>query len=66
MAVVDATEIAMKHLGRPITNTTMLGALIKATGIVDIKSMKKPLKGRFGRIAEINTHAMQQAYKQTQ
>lgn len=66
MAVVDATEIAMKHLGRPITNTTMLGALIKTTGIVDIKSMERPLKGRFGRIAEININAMQQAYKQTQ
>ncbi len=66
MAVVDATDIAMKHLGRPITNTTMLGALIKTTGIVDIKSMERPLKGRFGRIAEININAMQQAYKQTQ
>ena len=65
MALVDATGIAMKHLGRPITNTTMLGALIRASGIVDIKSMKKPLKERFGRIAEKNLSAMNAAYKKT-
>ncbi len=65
MALVDATEIAMKHLGRPITNTTMLGALIKASGVIDIKSMKAPVKERFGRIAEKNLKAMDEAYKQT-
>jgi pyruvate ferredoxin oxidoreductase gamma subunit len=65
MALVDATGIAMKHIGRPITNTTMLGALIKASDIVDIKSMKKPLKERFGRIAEKNLNAMGEAYKKT-
>lgn len=66
MFLVDATGIAMKHLGRPITNTTMLGALIKATGIVNIKSMETPLNERFGRIAEKNINAMQQAYEQAQ
>ncbi len=65
MALIDATGIAMKHLGRPITNTTMLGALIKASGVVDIKSMKTPLKERFGRIAEKNISAMNAAYQQT-
>jgi len=63
--MVDATGIAVKHLGRPITNTTMLGALIKASGVVNIKSMKTPLKERFGRIAEKNFNAMNVAYKQT-
>jgi pyruvate ferredoxin oxidoreductase gamma subunit len=64
IAAVDATGIAIKHLGRPITNTTMLGALIKASGIVDVRSMKTPLKKRFGRIAEKNLNAMDEAYKQ--
>ncbi|MBW2020254.1 MAG: pyruvate ferredoxin oxidoreductase subunit gamma [Deltaproteobacteria bacterium] len=66
MALVDATGIAIKHLGRPITNTTMLGALIKATGVIDIKSMETPLKERFGRIAEKNLNAMNEAYHQVQ
>jgi pyruvate ferredoxin oxidoreductase gamma subunit len=65
MALVDATEIAMRHLGRPITNTTMLGALIKASGVINIKSMKAPLKERFGRIAARNLDAMGEAYKKT-
>ncbi len=66
MALVDATSIAMKQLGRPITNTTMLGALIKASGVIDIKSMETPLKKRFGRIAEKNLNAMREAYEQAQ
>lgn len=64
--VVDANDIAVKCMGRPITNTTMLGALVKATGVVDIKSMDEPLQHRFGRIAEKNVNAMRQAYEQTQ
>ena len=65
LALVDATEIATRHLGRPITNTTMLGALIKASGVIDLKSMKAPLKERFGRIAARNLDAMGEAYKKT-
>ena len=65
LALVDATGIAMEFLGRPITNTTMLGALIKASGVIDIKSMETPLKNRFGRIAPRNLTAMTEAYKKT-
>ena len=64
LATVDATEIARKHLGRPITNTTMLGALIRATGIVDIDSLSEPLQKRFGMIAAKNEVAMKAAYEQ--
>jgi Pyruvate/2-oxoacid:ferredoxin oxidoreductase gamma subunit len=39
--------------------------LIKASGIIDIKSMKTPVTERFGRIAEKNLKAMGEAYKQT-
>ena len=35
VATVDASGIAMKHLGRPLTNTAMLGAFAAATGILD-------------------------------
>ena len=64
LATVDATEIARKYLGRPITNTTMLGALIRATGIVDINSMSEPLQNRFGMIAAKNEVSMKAAYEQ--
>jgi len=32
IACVDATKIAKEEMGVPITNTTMLGALVKASG----------------------------------
>jgi pyruvate ferredoxin oxidoreductase gamma subunit len=59
---VDATGIAWKELGVPITNTTMLGALIKATKVVKLDSLKGPVDHRFGRIAQKNLTAMKRAY----
>jgi pyruvate ferredoxin oxidoreductase gamma subunit len=35
LAVVNATRIAFEELGIPVTNTTMLGALLKAKPIVN-------------------------------
>jgi len=66
LAKVDATAIAREILGVPITNTTMVGALIKATGVVKLESVVEPLKNRFGRLAERNINAMQKAYDETQ
>lgn len=59
---VDANAIAAEVLGRPITNTTMIGALLKATGVVELKSLEEPVRGRFGRLAERNLEAMRRAY----
>ncbi len=66
LASVDASEIAKQLLGRPITNTTMIGALVRATGLVDIKSLSGPLKRRFGVIAAKNEDAMRTAYEQVE
>jgi pyruvate ferredoxin oxidoreductase gamma subunit len=59
---VDASKIAMEALKRPITNTTMLGALIKATQAVKLESFEEPVQERFGRIAERNLQAMRMAF----
>ena len=64
-AVVDATKIARQILGLPITNTTMIGALVKATGIVKMESLIDPLHHRFGRIAERNIQVCQKAFEET-
>jgi pyruvate ferredoxin oxidoreductase gamma subunit len=66
VAIIDANRIAREELGVPIVNTTMLGALIKATGVVELESMIEPLKVRFGRIAEKNIKAMKRAFEETQ
>lgn len=63
---VDGTHIAREKLGRPITNTTMLGALIRATGIVNIESISEPLRHRFGVIAAKNEQALRAAYEQVE
>ena len=65
LATVDATGIAREELGLPITNTTMLGALLKSSAVVDKGSMIEPLQERFGRIAERNIKAFERAYKET-
>jgi len=64
VATVDAQRIAWDELGVPITNTTMLGAVIKVTGLVDIKSAHKPLENRFGRLAAKNKKAMERAARE--
>ncbi len=65
IAVVDATKIAREKIGRPITNTTMLGALLKTTGVMDPSDLVGPLENRFGKIAARNIDAMNAAYKAT-
>jgi len=65
LATIDATRIARDLLGVPIVNTTMIGALIKTTGVVKIESVFEPLEHRFGRLAERNINAMKRAYEET-
>ena len=65
IAVVDASCIARETLGRPITNTTMIGALLKVTGILEPEDLVEALKERFGRIAGKNIDAMKRAFNET-
>ncbi len=65
VAYIDAMSIAKSVLGVPIVNTTMLGALIKATRVVDIASLETPLNIRFGKLAEKNFNAMKKAFEET-
>jgi pyruvate ferredoxin oxidoreductase gamma subunit len=65
LATVDATNIAQELLGVPIVNTSMVGALLKATGVVKLRSLFEPLRQRFGRLAERNIEAMKRAHQET-
>ena len=66
LAVVHATSIARETLGVPIVNTTVLGALVKATGIIELESLTEPLKERFGARAKGNIDACHRAYEETE
>jgi len=62
---VPATEIALKILGVPITNTALLGSVAKATEIVSLDGIEKTLKGRFRPdLAEKNFAVVKEAYKE--
>ena len=65
LATVDATKIAEELLGVPIVNTSMIGALLKATEVVKSESLFEPLRQRFGRLAERNIEAMKRAHEET-
>ncbi len=65
LATVDAMDIAKRVLGLPIVNTAMIGALLKATGIVRLESLDHQLEERFGKLAAKNKAAMVEAYNKT-
>jgi len=62
---IPATEIALKILGSPITNTAMLGAVARATSIVTMEGIEKTVKERFrADIAEKNMAVIKRAYEE--
>ncbi len=62
LATIDATHIAREELGVPIANTTMLGAVLKATKVLKLESLDEPIEERFGKIANKNKNALKRAY----
>lgn len=62
VAVVDATGISEKLLGRNIPNTAMLGAFAKITGLADKEILFAEIEKAFG---PANKKAAETAYEQT-
>jgi len=61
---IDAVEIAMKVIGKPIINTVLLGAFAGMTRLIELKSIEKAIDHRFsGEIAELNVKAAGEGYK---
>ncbi|OYT63012.1 MAG: hypothetical protein B6U69_00205 [Thermofilum sp. ex4484_15] len=62
---VDAYRIAMDVFKRALYNTPMLGALIKASGLVKLDSALKAVRERFGgEVAERNVEAIKRAFEE--
>jgi len=64
--VVDASHIAIKEIGREVTNTPMLGALARATALFDIEELTGELRAWFGKklppeAVEANVRALRRA-----
>jgi len=63
--VVDATGMAMRIMGVNITNTVLLGAVVKASGAVKLDSVLSVVKERFqGKVRDQNLEVVQAAYKE--
>ncbi|OGO04776.1 MAG: pyruvate synthase [Chloroflexi bacterium RBG_13_54_8] len=65
VAVVDASTIARETIGVAIVNTTMIGAILQVTGMVNMASLEEPLMHRFGPRAGSNLQACKKAYEAT-
>jgi len=62
---VNAHKIALEIFNRPLYNTPMLGALVKATGLASLNSVLEALGERFkGEILEKNKIAVKRAYEE--
>ncbi|MGC8719069.1 MAG: pyruvate ferredoxin oxidoreductase subunit gamma [Thermodesulforhabdaceae bacterium] len=66
VATVDATSIAREILKVPITNTTMIGSIVKVSNAVPLDSLEEPIMHRFGpKLGEKNFSACKRAYGET-
>jgi pyruvate ferredoxin oxidoreductase gamma subunit len=66
VCLVDASQIAMDTIGLPITNTAIIGSLVKATELITLDSLSEPFRKRFGKLSAKNIDAMLKAYDQTE
>ena len=65
VATIDATKIALETLGRPITNTAILGAFAKVSGIPRLESLQEAIRNELpGAIAESNIAATRRAFEE--
>jgi len=63
LCTVPATELALKHVGRPVPNAALLGGFAAVSERVSIDAVAKALQQKFsGAIGEGNVAAAREAY----
>jgi pyruvate ferredoxin oxidoreductase gamma subunit len=61
---VPATEIAMKHLGRPMANAVLLGGFAALSGLITLNAVSHAIRDKFsGKVADGNVSAAAEAYE---
>jgi len=66
---VDATQISIDELGKPIPNTPMMGAFVKITELLSMDTLKKDVQKKFmkkfgEKIVQGNFNALDRAYRE--
>jgi pyruvate ferredoxin oxidoreductase gamma subunit len=64
LLTVPATELAIKHTGRPVPNAVLLGGFAALSGMISLDSVVAAIKQKFsGKVAEANIAATTEAYQ---
>ncbi|MCL2032916.1 MAG: 2-oxoacid:acceptor oxidoreductase family protein [Methanomassiliicoccaceae archaeon] len=68
---VDATKISLEEIGRPMVNTSMLGALVKVRPIIRYEALESHIRTKFeGKLQEKaieqNLKALKRAFEEVQ
>jgi len=63
LITVPATDIAMKHLGRPLPNAVLLGGFAALSGLVTLEAVSHAIGEKFtGKVAQGNVAAAAEAF----
>ena len=63
LLTVPATELAMKHVGRPVPNVPLLGAFAALCGLISLDAVQAAIGQKFsGKVAQGNQDAAREAY----
>lgn len=64
LTTVPATEIALKHLGRPLPNAVLLGGFAALSGLIKLDAVAHAIGEKFsGKVAEGNVAAATEAFE---
>ena len=64
LCTVNATELALRHVGRPVPNAALLGGFAAVTGRISLDSVIAAIRDKFsGKIAEANVAAASEAFE---
>ncbi len=67
LTTVPATEIALKHLGRPLPNAVLLGGFAALSRLITLDAVAHAIRDKFsGKVADGNIAAATEAYEYIQ
>jgi pyruvate ferredoxin oxidoreductase gamma subunit len=63
LCTVPATELALRHVGKPVPNAALLGGFAAVTAVISIDSVEAAIREKFPqRLADPNAAAAREAY----
>lgn len=63
LITVPATELALKHVGRPLPNAALLGGFAALSGLITLEAVSHAIRDKFkGKVADANVAAAADAF----